>query len=146
VWEVVWEGHHHGGSSCVQFHALGRQFDMVSGHAGGGWSSTNLYHLLRLLHASFMTPLLKWLLTVDAAFMAHCSQSAVSRDLILHPIQWGRKSGGPVSALLPACAQLPKSYPISIRWQGAPSQGGGLHQDVTPCTCPRALYGDPGGF
>ncbi len=61
---------------------------IVSEHAGGGWSSANLYHPVRLLHASFTAPLLMWLSTVDAAFAARCLQSAASRDLILCPIRW----------------------------------------------------------
>jgi hypothetical protein len=60
---------------------------MVSGHVGGGWSSANLYHPLRAHHVSIMTPLLKWLLTVEGAFAAHCLRSALSRDFILQPIR-----------------------------------------------------------
>jgi hypothetical protein len=55
---------------------------IVSGHAGGGRSSANLYHPLRARHASFTAPLLRWLLTVDVAFVAHCLRSAARKDLI----------------------------------------------------------------
>jgi hypothetical protein len=75
-----------GGALAYNSTCLAVCLTMVSGHVGGGWSSADLYHPLRLLHASFTTPLLKWLSTVDAAFVAGCLQSAASRDLMLHPI------------------------------------------------------------
>jgi hypothetical protein len=77
-----------GGALAYNFTCLVVCLTMVSGHVGGGWSSTNLYHPLRVHHASFMALLLRGLLTVDAAFVTHCLQSAASRDLISCPIRW----------------------------------------------------------
>jgi hypothetical protein len=59
-----------GGALAYNFTHSAVCLTMVSGDAGGGWSSANLYHPLRACHASFMAPLLRWLLTVDAAFAA----------------------------------------------------------------------------
>ncbi len=64
---------------------------MVSGQAGGGRSSADLYHPLRVHHTSFTAPLLMWLSTVEAAFTACCLQSAVSKDLISRPIRQARQ-------------------------------------------------------
>ncbi len=76
-----------GGTLAYESMHLAICLAMVSGHASGGQSSTILYHPLRAHHASFMAQLLRWLLTVDAAFVVHCLQSAARRDLILLPIR-----------------------------------------------------------
>jgi hypothetical protein len=60
-------------------------FTIVSWHAGRGWSTANLYHPLRVRHASFMAPAPRWPSTSVAAFAAHCLRSTVREVLISRP-------------------------------------------------------------
>jgi hypothetical protein len=61
-------------------------FAIVSGHAGGGRSSTTRYHPLSARHTSLTAPLLRWLLTVDALSAACCVRSAARAAFTLRPI------------------------------------------------------------
>ena len=60
-------------------------FTNVSWHAGGGRSSADLYHPLRVRHASFTAPAPRWPSTSVAAFAAHCLRSAAREVLISCP-------------------------------------------------------------
>jgi hypothetical protein len=71
-----------GGALVYNARRLAVCFAIVSGHAGGGWFSAARYHPFRARHASFMAPLPRWLLTMDAALAARCLRSAASEDLI----------------------------------------------------------------
>ena len=120
---------------------------MVSGHAGGCPSSANLYHPLRVHHASFTALVLRWLLMVDAAFVARCLQSAASKDLILCPICWAIVvARWPCLCIVARLSTTAQVLSDIHRLVGRSLTKGGLRQDVTPGTCPQALYGVPGGF
>jgi hypothetical protein len=62
-------------------------FAIVSGHAGGGRSSTAQYHPLSTRYVSLRALLLRWLSTMDAASVVCCVQSAAREAFILQPIQ-----------------------------------------------------------
>ena len=120
---------------------------MVSGHAGGGRSSADLYHPFRARHASFTAPLLRWLSTVEAAFAARCLRSAVSNDLISRPIRRARQVVRcPFLRIVARLSTTAQVLSDIHRLAGRSLTGGGLRPDGTPRTCSPALHGVPGGF